>query len=152
MNMSDNRISLIPDDPHWIPDHEQCERARDRFAEIVLGADEIGFKLTETIEFFDCGTNLARVICPGCQSEIPDAWWQDRMDEDYVDEFQLATYATPCCGAQCTLHELIYDWTQGFGRFSLNAMNPGIGTLQDSDKTELERILGTKLRVIYQHI
>jgi hypothetical protein len=64
----------------------------------------------------------------------------------------LATYATPCCGAICTLHELAYEWSQGFGRFALDAMNPNIGELEDRYKQEFEEILGTKLRVIYQHI
>jgi hypothetical protein len=50
------------------------------------------------------------------------------------------------------LHELGYDWPQGFGRFALDAMNPNIGELDDRLKTQFEKILGTKLRVIYQHI
>jgi len=80
------------------------------------------------------------------------AWWQSRMDEDYGDGFKLASYSTPCCGARCTLHELVYEWPQGFGRFALDAMNPNIGALEDRYKAEFEEILGTKLRVIYQHI
>jgi hypothetical protein len=46
----------------------------------------------------------------------------------------------------------VYEWPQGFGRFALDAMNPNIGILQDRYKLEFEEILGTKLRVIYQHI
>jgi hypothetical protein len=42
-----------------------------------------------------------------------------------------------------------YEWPQGFGRFALDAMNPNIGELQDKYKREVEKILGTKLRVIY---
>ena len=74
------------------------------------------------------------------------------MDEDYGDGFKLATYPTPCCGAQYTLHQFVYEWPQGFGRFALDAMNPAIGELEERYKAELEEILGTKLRVIYQHI
>jgi hypothetical protein len=80
------------------------------------------------------------------------AWWKERMDEDYDDGFKLATYAMPCCAARCTLHELVYEWPQGFGRFALQAMNPNIGKLDDRYKREFEEILGTELRVIYQHI
>ena len=47
---------------------------------------------------------------------------------------------------------LVYEWPQGFGRFALDAMNPNIGKLKAMDRMELEEILGTKLRVIYQHI
>lgn len=82
---------------------------------------------------------------------IPTSWWQDRMDEDYDDGFKLAAYRTPCCGAQHTLHDLAYEWPQGFGRFALDAMNPSLGKLEDRHRRELEEILGTKLRVIYRH-
>ena len=48
--------------------------------------------------------------------------------------------------------KLVYEWPQGFGRFALDAMNPNIGKLDNRYKEEIEGILGTKLRVIYQHI
>jgi len=151
-NMSDNWIALIPEDPRLIPDQAKRERALHRFAEIAPDADEIEIKVSETVQFFDCGANFERVLCPACRSEIPAAWWQDRMNEDYGDGFKLAPYPTPCCGVRCTLHELVYEWPQGFGRFALDAMNPNIGKLEDRYKAEFEEILGTKLRVIYQHI
>jgi hypothetical protein len=149
--MSDNWIALIPEDPRFVPDAANQGRARERFAEIAPGAD-IEIKVSETVEFFDCGQNFERIRCPSCASEVPVAWWQDRMDEDHDDGFKLASYATPCCGAECTLNELVYDWPQGFGRFALDAMNPNIGKLEDRYRQEFEKILGTKLRVIYQHI
>jgi len=108
----------------------------------------------EATQFFDCGANLARISCPSCGAEIPVDWWQDRMDEDSdgKDGFKLAAYAVPCCSKKYTLHELAYDWPQGFGLFALDAMNPNIGELEDKYKREFEKILGTKLRVIYQHV
>ena len=74
------------------------------------------------------------------------------MDDDYDAGFRLAEYAVPCCGVAHTLHELTYESPQGFGRFSLKAMNPGIGRLDDAHREEFEKILGGPLRVIYQHI
>ena len=74
------------------------------------------------------------------------------MDEDFAHGFKLATYVTPCCRKKCTLHELVYQWAQGFGCFAINAMNANIGELEDKCRREFENILGTKLRVIYQHI
>ncbi len=150
--MSDNWIALIPEDPRFVPDEAKQRQARDRFAEVAPEADEIDIKVSENVRFFDCGGNFERICCPSCGAEIPIAWWQDRMDEDYAEGFKLAAYATPCCGAACTLHELVYEWPQGFGRFALDAMNPNIGKLEDRHKQEFEDILGTKLRVIYQHI
>jgi len=150
--MSDNWIALIPEDPRFVPDQAKCQRARERFAEIAPDADEIEVKISETVKFFDCGGNFERVLCPACQLEIPIEWWKDRMSEDYCDGFKLAAYQTLCCGAPYTLHELVYEWSQGFGRFALDAMNPNIGELEERYKAEFEAILGTKLRVIYQHI
>jgi hypothetical protein len=150
--MSDNWIMLIPEDPKFIPEAAKQSRALDRLAEIAPEADEIEIKVCEKVEFCDCGANFERIRCPSCGSEIPVAWWQARMDEDYGNGFMLASYATPCCVVQCTLHELVYEWPQGFGRFALEAMNPNIGKLEVKYKQEFEKILGTKLRVIYQHI
>ena len=149
--MSDNWIILIPEDPRFVPQAKKRARARDRFAEIAPAAREIKVKVRETIEFIDCGGNFERVACPSCRSEIPIQWWQERMDEDYEEGFRLAAYATPCCGAKFTMHQLVYEWPQGFARFSLRALNPNIGKLKEKDREELEAILGVRLRVIYQH-
>ena len=150
--MSDNWIALIPEDPRFVPDAASQRRARARLAEIAPQADEISIKVSAKVEFFDCGANFERVSCPWCRVEIPLAWWQARMDEDYSDGFKLANYATPCCAASCTLHELVYEWPQGFGQFALDVMNANIGKLEDEYKGEFEEILGTKLRVVYQHL
>jgi hypothetical protein len=149
--MSDNWIVLIPEDPRFVPAAKLRTRARDRLAEIAPKTAEIELKVNDTVEFVDCGGNFERVVCPSCSSEIPIRWWQERMDEDYGEGFKLAAYETPCCGAKLALHELVYEWAQGFARFSLRALNANIGALKKKDQAELEEILGTKLRVIYQH-
>jgi hypothetical protein len=150
--MSDNWIALIPEDPIFIPDPAKQSRARDRFVEIAPDAEEIVIKVCEGVEFFDCGGNFERILCPSCRSEISVDWWQSRMDDDYDNGFKLAQYSMPCCDAAHTLYELVYEWPQGFARFALDSMNPDIGRLEDKYKSEFEEILGTKLRVIYQHI
>jgi hypothetical protein len=149
--MSDNWIILIPEDPRFVPEKKKQSRARDRFKEIAPEADEVKWELHKRIEFFDCGGNFERVLCPSCRAELSE-WWQARVDEDYKDGFALNAYPTPCCGAQFTMHDLHYEWPQGVGRCGLSAMNPGIGRLGDTYKLELEAILGTKLRVIYRRL
>ncbi len=150
--MSDNWIALIPEDPRFVPDQAAQSRARALFIKLAPDAHSIEARVSPTIEFFDCGTNLERILCPACRSEISTDWWQDRMDEDFDDGFKLNAYPTPCCRTNATLHELVYEWPQGFGRFILDAMNPNLERLPDPSKAELEAILGTKLRVIYQHL
>ena len=150
--MSDNWIVLIPVDPHFIPDAEKQSMARIRLAAIAPDADEVEIIISESVQFFDCGTNLEKILCPSCGKEIPLAWWQERMDDDYQKGFKLDRYRTPCCSEASTLRELTYDWPQAFGRFALEAMNPNIGTLEEGHRRELEEILETELIVVYQHI
>lgn len=150
--MSDNWIALVPEDPYFVPALEKQSVARNRLAEIAPDADVVEIKISDAVQFFDCGANFERILCPLCGSELPVAWWQERMDDDYEQGFKLASYTVPCCGETSTLHRLVYEWPQAFGRFALDAMNPNIGILDDKCKRELEEILGTKLIIVYQHI
>lgn len=151
--MSDNWIALIPEDPHFVPSEAKQLLARDRFIALAPDADKIEIKFSDNIQFFDCGANFERIVCPSCNAEIPIAWWEDRMDDDFQDDgFMLRPNIVPCCRSQCTLHALNYEWPQGFGRFAIDAMNPNLGKLSGDVIAEFESILGTPLRVIYQHI
>lgn len=150
--MSDNWIALIPLDPLHVPEPTRQRRARKRFMEIVPNADAIDIIVADRVKFFDCGTNFECVRCPECGLDVPMEWWQKCMDTDNVDGFKLNAYTLPCCGKSATLNDFDYVWNQGFAQFALEAMNPGIRLLSDSYKLELESILGTKLRVIYQHL
>jgi hypothetical protein len=150
--MSSNWIILIPEDPRFVPDGTRQALARDRLAEIAPGADEITIEVYDRVEFFHCGSNFEQILCPSCGAVIPVSWWQNRMDEDFGDGFKLAEYPTPCCRAGRTLHDLVYEWPQGFGRFALEAMNRSIGKLEECYRRELEEMLGTTLRVIYRHM
>jgi hypothetical protein len=150
--MSDNWITIIPEDPAFIPEASRRARARDWLMSIAPNVEEIEIIVGDEVQFFDCGANFERVLCPFCHADIPIEWWQERMDEDHDSGFKLLKYPTPCCGTPQTLHQLTYDWPQGFARFAIDAMNPRIGTLDEPQKRELEQILGTPLRIIYQHI
>jgi hypothetical protein len=150
--MSDYWITLVPEEPRHVPDESRQRLAQARFKEIVPEADEVELKIFDRVTFFDCGENFERIQCPSCGAEISVEWWQDRMDEDDEDGFRLDAYATPCCGKRSTLNDLVYDWPQAFGRFALEAMNPNLGELDDSLKREFEQLLGTRLRIVYQHI
>lgn len=150
--MSDNWYILIPQDPQYVPTTSQQSKARQRFRELAPMADEVVVETFRAIRFFDCAANFQAVSCPKCRSELDMDWWMDRMNADYEDGFQLNAYDMPCCAHSATLHDLIYDWPQGFGRFALRARNPGIDRLNPSQVSEFEQLLGTGLRVIYNHI
>jgi hypothetical protein len=151
--MSDSCIALIPLDPLFLPQVEAIRAAADRFAAIAPEAGRIEIRSSDHIQFFDCGANLERICCPSCGSELDTEWWQERMDEDCGDEgFQLRDYRMPCCNHESSLNDLRYDWPQGFARFGIDAMNPNIGELTDEQVREVELLLKTPLRVIYQHL
>ncbi len=84
--MSDNWIVLIPEDPEYIPEVIRQEVARERFAAMAPDADAIEIKLNDGVQFFDCGANFERIICPACNREVNIDWWQKCMDEDYGQE------------------------------------------------------------------
>ena len=150
--MSDNWITIIPEDPYFVPGAASQTAARNWLERLAPDAEEIDIKSSDKVEFFDCGANLERIACPCCFAIISPEWWLQRMEDDRNDGFKLLEYSTPCCGERRTLHELIYDRPQGFGRFALDVMNPGIGKLSESQARELEEILGCRIRIIHQHL
>jgi len=152
--MSDDWIILIPEKAGHVPPEEARNSALKQFRKIAPDSDEINIELTEKVRFENCGANFEKVLCPDCGKEIELDWWQERMEEDFGEEesFQLGTFKLPCCGVMRTLHELRYEWPQGFTRFSLEAMNPNIGKLSAEARAGLEAASGCPLRVIYVHI
>lgn len=152
--MSDDWIILIPEKAGHVPPQEARDGALAKLREIAPTSDEVSVELTEKIRFEHCGANFQKILCPDCGKEIQMDWWQKRMDEDFgeAESFQLGNFKLPCCGAQRTLHELCYEWPQGFAKFSLEAMNPNIGKLPTHALADLESAAGCSLRVIYVHL
>ena len=150
--MSDNFVTLIPEDPKYVPTADQQSAAGKHMRELAPDSGEITTETFDTVQFFDCGANFESASCPRCKAQIPQEWWEDQMEADYSDGFLLAAYDTPCCGKGVNLNELIYNWPQGFSRFAVSAMNPDIGKLSDPQREEFEAILGAKLKVIYSHL
>jgi len=151
--MSDNWVTIIPEDARHVPSEDCQNQALAYFRKIAPNADEIDTAVDESIEFRDCGVNFERVFCPSCNTEMTMGQWSNLMDSDQnPNGFRLGRHRMPCCGERHTLHELRYEWTQGFGRFELSAMNPSIGRLSEEQESEFCRRLGCPVRVIYQHI
>lgn len=151
--MSDTYLILIAEDPTFEPDEEQLELAREFLEEIVGECDETEVTNEGEFTFFDCGENFEEVKCPRCGRELFIDWWQEQFDEAFRGVgIQLKKLTMPCCDGKATLQELRYDWPQGFGTFSIQAMNPEIDDLDEDQKAELEQIVGTKLRVIWQRV
>ena len=139
--MSDNWIALVPEDPRVVPN------AAARRRELVIGLPKSLRRPTKSksrsrkpLSSLTVGRTLSVSVVHRAAQRFPPIGGKARMDEDSngEDGFKLAAYAVPCCRKKYTLHELAYDWPQGFGRFALDAMNPNIGELEDKYKREFE--------------
>jgi hypothetical protein len=150
--MSDNLIILIPESPRYVPSEEAQRQAVALFQQLAPNADTVKTVTSEAVQFVDCGENFEHVACPECTKEIDLAWWQSRMDEDYDSGFQLKPFTLPCCGATRNLNDLKYEWPQGFSRFSVEAMNPGIPDLSADTMKEFEAILRCRVRKILRRL
>jgi len=151
--MSDDYIHIIPEELGVVPEQSKREAAVSYFRKIAPRADEVNSSVSDHLQFIHCGGNFGKICCPSCGAEIDMERWQEWMDEDYSDKgFTLMTHPMPCCGAQHALHDLAYDWPQGFARCDVCAMNPKLGKLSDEQRSQFEAILGCPVRVIYEHL
>lgn len=150
--MSDNWIIVIPEEPDYVPGEVAQDRAVALFRQFAPHADDVRSEVSDEIRFIDCGANLSRIICPHCRADLETEWWQDLMDEESEAGFPFREVPLPCCGHAGSLRTLSYDWPQGFARFSVEAMNAGIGDLSDGQLAEFARVLGCPVRRILQHL
>ena len=151
--MSDAYIHIIPAEVDAAPDRQKNESAAAYFRSIAPQADEISNSISDRLEFVHCSDNFEKICCPSCGNEIETALWQDWMEQDCGENgFALIKHSMPCCDAQCTLHDLVYEWPQGFARSGICAMNANIGKLSEKQRSQFEAILGYPVHVIYQHI
>jgi len=151
--VSDNWVVFVPEDPLYIPTDAAIAAAVATASRLFPAADKIEPDLSNGIQFFDAGGNWETTYCPGCGQHLSVQWWQDAFGRDHTESgFKLALYPTPCCGAAYTLNDLKYVWPQALGKFGLSAMNPNVGEIAAEACRKLESALGTRLRVIYQHL
>ena len=151
--MSDDYIHIIPEEPGVVPEQPKQEAAVSYLRKIAPRADEVSSSVSDHLQFIHCGGNFGKICCRSCGAEIDMERWQDWMDQDYSDKgFTLMQHPMPCCGAQHTLHDLAYEWPQGFARFDVCATNPNIGKLSDEQRCQFEAILGFPVRAIYEHL
>ena len=150
--MSDNWLILIPAAADFVPSVEGQERAVALMREIAPGAEGILGEVSEHPRFIYCGGNFERILCPDCGKEIVTERWSEAMDEEHPLNFPLRPRTLPCCGSKRNLNELIYEWPQGFARFSLEAKNPGIPQIPGEVTGRFERIFGCRVKVIWRHL
>jgi hypothetical protein len=148
--VSDTFLRLIPDDPTWVPSATARERAEAVLRVALPSADEVTSHVTDHVRFVDCGANFESVACPHCGTDIGE-WWSAAMEAAHEQQFRDLRATTPCCGRHVSLNDLVYSWPSGFARYTLQALNPGLGSLPDRLQSRLQSVLGCRVRVIWAH-
>ncbi len=149
--MSENLLQLIPQQPAYVPDEKAVLLAEQFLKSQVSESSEVYSEVSNAITFIDAGANFESVACPMCGKKISGKWWSAVMDEARKSQFSNLDIVVPCCGSKTTLNYLNYNFPQGFARFILTARNPDVQELDKQSIEELERIVGSKLRVIWTH-
>lgn len=150
--MSDHWITVIPATANYVPPPGAQRKGLELFRRLAPSAEALHAEATDTIRFIDCGANLQRILCPSCEATLPTEWWQETMEREANAGFPLNSVKLPCCGALKSLDRLEYDWPQGFARFSIEAMNPGMADLTDEQLQAFEAALGCRVRQVRRHI
>ncbi|MER5755300.1 hypothetical protein [Streptomyces sp. NPDC002088] len=153
--MSDNYLTVIPTDPYWQPSQAEADHAAAVLSEMLPDSDaRSGMQVTwhDNVEVVHCGANLEKISCSDCGADLgPSGWWGETVSERYCDGFSTLVITAPCCGAETSLNELVYDWPMGFARFRIEVLYPNRGWLTDEELASVVDALGHPLRQILAH-
>jgi hypothetical protein len=151
--MSDNYIIIIPKNYDFIPNSLLEALLINEINKIVKTRDSLDIIRTEGIRFIDCGSNFEKIVCPNCGKELEIEFWQEKMDEYFNGySFLLEKFPLPCCKMEFNLNELVYIWEQGFGKYSIEILNPDIDRLSIENIDTFGNILKQQVKIIYRHI
>jgi hypothetical protein len=123
--MSDFFLSLIPDDPTYVPPVEARAQALAALRARLPPPAQVEAQVFDEVTFIDQGSNFEKVLCPACEEDITEHW-AGLMQAASESEFSDLSLSMPCCGRLTNLNALSYIPPAGFARFSLRAMNPNM--------------------------
>lgn len=160
--MSDDYLKIVPVEVSHIPVAGAHQAAIELLEGFFPDGEECEVEVHDTVQFIDQGENLERVYCPACQGTIeinflakndPGAsFWFDlseRLGEEEVFEMSVVML---CCGKSVPFTSLTFDWPAAFARFELSVRNPDSSeNLSAAELSELEQVLGCKLRQVRAH-
>ena len=142
-------LSLIPEDPFFVPPEKARERAETRFEFFGPRASEIRILVTDTPDFIFPAQNWDGVYCRECDADLNE-WLGEALKRTEESHFTSLNSTLPCCGCELSLNDLRYGETAGFARFVLQAWCvSGIDRLPPRQHEELEALLGCKLRQVW---
>jgi len=151
--VSDNYLTVIPTDPSWQPDRDAADHAAAVLSGLLPDNDArrgLDVRWHGTVEAVSCGGNLETISCPHCGTESGD-WWGEAVQERYDEGFSTLLVTVPCCGAETSLNELVYDWPMGFASFRIEVLYPNRGWLTEEELASVATAVGHPLRQILAH-
>jgi hypothetical protein len=150
--MSTNVLRIIPCDPSYVPPARDRKEATAVLRRLLPRAEDIQAIVHDRISFVDAGDNFEAVRCPACKRELDMDWWQKAMGTAGANDFADLNVEVPCCGAKTSLNDLDYHWPAGFARFTLEASEPQLADVLDTQAVaQLETLLGTRVRQVRAH-
>lgn len=153
--MSDTILYVIPSDPYWQPSQTASVRTAALMEELCPnGGAELEVHWHDTPAFVNAGPNLETISCPRCGKQLDiREWWMPRMDEAYDGSgFSNLAVRVPCCDAETTLNDLVYDGTCGFARFEFKMWNPNRDDLTNEELTSISDLIGKRVRQVWARI
>lgn len=154
--MSDNYLRLIATDPRWQPTTAAARQTVTVVTALMPGADSVEAEFYDEVTFIDQGTNLERILCPRCHTELDSDWWAEEMARANNSElggspFSGLEVTTPCCSAGTSLNDLEYEWPAGFARFEIGVLNPQRNWLEPHELVSVADALGHSIRQVMAH-
>ena len=150
--MSDDWLHIIATDPMFVPNESGVRAISALVSTVAPHAERVDVIDERRIVFLDAGANFETVRCNSCGTVLDLAWWTEQVNSAYEHDFSDLTTVTPCCSKSTTLNNLDYEWPQGFARWRVEILNPGVGRLPPEAEQALSDALGHTVRVIYTHI
>ena len=111
------------------------------------------FIFSERIQLADAGQNFEIVKCQFCKANLM-KWWGNAMNSAYSDErgFVKLDVTTPCCNKTTSLHNLEYNFPQGFYKTMIEVMPETSSNIMSNEiANSLLAITQKNWRIIHAH-
>ena len=145
--MSDTYFRYVPSDPSFTPPGDAVARAEAILRSLLPDAASIEAQLMDEVVFVDAGGHWEGVFCSSCGADA-EPWWGEAMSEAAESRFESLHVRAGCCGSRVSLNDLEYVWPVAFGRFLLEAANPGREALSPQELEQLGSALGCAVREV----
>lgn len=148
--MSDYIVKIIPTDFAYSVTKEQANCIL-KFLRSKINADNIQALIYATPAFVDSGSNLEKISCPHCGTQLDFTWWGESMDAASEGNFKELSVIMPCCGKKSNLNDLHYDLLCGFACIEFDILNPSTD-FDNETISNIKDLIGCPIRLVHSHI